>query len=141
MKDPLDNRPDAYLLLNCSEDCKPADARHNYAARLSSHIGDPDELLAARDIITNSERRVIYDLFRYNYRDEQTDNTTSTSEQTSTDIKLPIFMDDYTANLIDPGIFLSQISMEWRKTDSISISPLEAYRHNRLPRTEFEFDK
>ena len=70
MKDPFDNRPDAYALLKCPETCTRAEAQRSYTAQLLRRTASQRDLQAARELLVHSDRRLMYDVFRYNIQQE-----------------------------------------------------------------------
>ena len=54
MKDPFDNRPDAYALLKCPETCTRAKAQRSYTAQLLRRTASQRDLQAARELLVHS---------------------------------------------------------------------------------------
>ena len=66
MKDPFDNRPDIYALLNCSEDCTRADAQRGYTGQLVKRAAPQRDLQSARELLVRANQRLLYDMLLYN---------------------------------------------------------------------------
>src|SRR5260221_14750664 len=101
MRDPLDDRPDPYALLNCSETCTRADAQRNYTAQLVRRAAPQRDLQAAREILVHPEQRMMYDVFRYNFVDDAGGTEASRAAQLDLEIETPLPELDITVAAID----------------------------------------
>src|ERR1051326_5270184 len=98
MRDPMDNRPDAYALLDCEEDCKGNEARRKYTSQLAARAAGQSDLQAAREILTRNELRMAYDIFRYNIGQ---DLSAKPLEPPSIDVETPLPLE------------IAGLSLEW----------------------------
>src|SRR5690242_12427596 len=127
MRDPLDNRPDAYALLECAEDCKAAEARRKYTSQLARRAAGQNELQAAREILTRNEQRLAYDLYRYNIGQDLSGGKPLEPPRVAVETPLPLEISGLSAAWIDVAGMLALIPMEWAVPFETRLIPVAAY--------------
>jgi hypothetical protein len=140
MKDPFDDRLDAYALLNCSETCTRADAQRNYTQQLVRRAAPQRDLQAAREILVHPEQRMLYDCFRYNFTEEigDTEAWKAVEFDPAIDIPLPEFAPD--SMPIDVAEIAAALKFEWTTPEPPDLGSLLDAIKPEAPTLPFDFD-
>jgi hypothetical protein len=140
MKDPLDNRPDAYLLLNCTENCARADAQRNYTAQLVRRAAPQRDLQRARELLVRSEQRLLYDIFRYNFTLEAAGTEALKAPELDIEVTLPLEPLRLCRDWIDVIGLLEQIPLRWTAPEPPALCSLPVDGDTLVQKTPIEFD-
>ncbi len=140
MKDPLDDRIDPYLALNCAESCTRADAQRNYTAQLVRRAAPQRDLQAAREILVHPEQRMKYDVFRYNFVDEPGGTEASRAADLDLEVQVPLPDLSSLSNAIDLSTFAAGLDLTWQTPDPPDISSQLKTLKPVIPEAPIEFD-
>jgi hypothetical protein len=140
MKDPLDDRPDAYALLDCSENCTRAVAQRNYTMQLVRRAVPQRDLQAAREVLVRANQRLLYDIYRYNFPEEVAGTDTLEPSNFDLEIDLPLPDAEFDPEWVDLAALAAQIELRWTSPNPPDVEPLLEAGEPIVPILPIEFD-
>jgi hypothetical protein len=140
MKDPFDDRPDAYALLDCSETCTRAEAQRNYTRQLVGRAAPQRDLQAAREVLVRAGQRFLYDIYRYNFPEEGGGTAALEMPDYDLEIDLPLPDAEFDLAWVDAAALAAQIEVRWTSPEPPDVELLLEAAEPIVPALPIEFD-
>ena len=140
MKDPFDNRPDVYALLNCPESCTRADVQRAYTAQIVRRAAPQRDLQAARELLVRTDRRLLYDVLLYNLTQEVPDPEGHKPSELNPDAFLPLPTPGFGSARADPAAVAEHLELKRTSPQPADLNVLLQTDEPAPPDLPIEFD-
>lgn len=139
MRDPLDNRIDAYETLKLTEESTRIEVQRSYTSALIRRSSPHKDLMAAREVLAQTTKRALYDLFRYPFGFKQTDFETPEAVAIRSSKSETLEMPPVAIQL-EAESLIGQIGIKWSDTEEMELKPVDELTETLLPMTPFQLD-
>ena len=139
MRDPWDNRIDAYETLGLSEESTRAQIHQRYTSLLIQRTVPPKDLLESREMLARSEKRAFYDLYRFPFAFSKSEIETPEPIEIQAAPREMLEMPPISIQL-EPDQLIGLIEVNWIETEEAELKTVESLDDSALPTTPFQLD-
>lgn len=139
MRDPWDNRIDAYETLGLTEESTRQQVHQKYTSLLIRRTIPQKELVEARELLARTEKRVLYDLYRYPFAFSQMEVETPQPLDIQTTSIESLQMPPVEIQLKADRL-IGLIEINWEDTEEQELKIVESLNLAELPMTPFQLD-